>query len=163
MKKTETEPINPFVIDQNNLDDEWLTMAQHTRAAGRREADARHAHAQAKAKLDVTAARIKLLIRRNPDKYHLDTKPTIDQVDSTLLMEKEYQDAVEAVNLAKRDMDYASADTNAFLDRRKALERLVELLQLNYFSEKEPKAVSGASREWAENARRRSIRGTQSE
>lgn len=152
------EPANPFAIDTARLDREWVEQASHTRAAGRREADARHAHAQAKARLDVGAARMKLAIRQHPDRYSLREKPTVDEVESTLVMQRDYQELVDAVNVAKRDLDYAGADTNAFLDRRKALERLVELMALDYFSEKEPRAAGGVGREWAETARRRGVR-----
>ncbi len=159
MAAVEKREVNPFVIDETKLADEWLGQANLTREAGRREADARHAHAQAKARLDVISARLKLQIRRHPEKFSLSEKPTVDQVETTLIVEKEYQEALDAVNVAKRNLDYATADTNAFLDRRKALERLVELASLNMWSEREPRPVSAGGREVLENRRRHAIRG----
>lgn len=153
------QPINPFTIDERRLDTEWLQQASHARDAGHREADARHEHAQAKARLEIAAAKIKLAIRRAPEKYDLPDKPNIDQVDCTLLMQKEYQDLLDEVNVSKRDLDYATADTNAFLDRRKALERLVELLSLNYGCDRAPVAPTPAARETIEGRRRRAVRG----
>lgn len=150
---------NPFEIDPHALHVEWLRQAGLTREAGRREADARHVYAQAKARCEVVAARIKSLIRRSPGRYDLPDRPTIDQVESTLLVLPEYQQVLEEVNLAKRDLDYATADTVAYVDRRKALEGLVELLRLDYYSERgEPRPATAAGRElieeMAEEARR---------
>ncbi len=156
----EKREVNPLLIDENKLLEEWLGQPSLTREAGRREADARHEHAQAKARLDVISARLKLQIRRNPGKYTLPDKPTVDQVDATLIAEREYQDALDVVNVTKRNLDYATADTNAFLDRRKALERLVELLHLEYWSERGPQPVSAGAGELLETRRRKAIRGS---
>lgn len=136
---------NPFEIDQNDLDTEWRKQPQLSRAAGRREADARHAHAQAKANLSVVAARMALSIRRAPEKFNIREKPTVDEVNAALESTPEYQQAVADVDAAQLAWDYAKADTVAFVDRRKALENLVELMRLDYFSEQEPRALSGES------------------
>ena len=155
---SEQQRQNPFVIDNDRLDQEWLRQPQLTREAGRREADARHEHAMAKARLDVVTARLSTEIRRTPGKFGLPDKPTVGQVEAAVTVQKDYADAVDAVNLAKRDMDYAAADTAAFLDRRKALERLVELLALDYWAEREPRAQSQKARELADDVRKRSAR-----
>lgn len=153
------EPADPFAIDRDRLVEEWLSQPRLTRDAGRREADARLEHSRAKAFADVTAARLKSMIRKVPSRHGLPDRPTIGQVDDALSMLPEYQEAVEAVNVAKRDLDYATADTTAFLDRRKALERLVELLNLSYWSEKDPRANTPQAREGMENRRRHALRG----
>lgn len=154
----ESDDTNPFVIDHANLDKEWIRQATLSRAAGRREADAKHEHAQAKAALDVVCARLRIDIRERPELYGFKGKPTVDQVESALVLRPEYADAVREVNLAKRDADYANADTIAFIDRRKGLERLVELLALDYYAEKEPQALSRGAREQADRLQQRAAR-----
>lgn len=149
---------NPFEIG-NDLWAEWERQPGLMRSAGRREADARHEHAQAKARLAVCAAALKLSMRKNPGKYDLRDKPTADEIECALELQKEYQKAVEAVNVSKRDLDYASADTTAFVDRRKSLENRVELLALEYHSEKEPRMpASEKAREKMADRRLQSIR-----
>ena len=137
---------NPFQIDNARLDDEWRRQPGLSREAGRREADAKHAHAQARARLAVTAARMSLAIRKAPEKFGLRERPNNDEVAAALEVSPEYQDAVREVDEAKLAEDYAKADTVAFVDRRKALENLVELLRLDYFAEQEPRPLSAETR-----------------
>lgn len=154
----ETEDQGPFRINPHNLAGEWRKQPQLMRAAGRREADARHNHAQAKARLAVTAASLKLAMRKNPGKFDLRDKPNQDEIDCALELEKEYVRAVADVNRTKLELDYAEADTTAYVDRRKALENHVQLLSIEYYSEKEPKAHTPEARERADDLRRRSAR-----
>jgi len=154
-----SKPANPFEIDPNRLHEEWVSQAGHCRDAGRREADARHHHAQVKTRFEVIQATIKSRIRRNPSEFDIEGKPTIDQIDTAMTMQKEYLDAQEELHLAKRDLDYATADTTAFIDRRKGLEGLVQLLQLNYYSEREPFTASEEMKESITSRRRKAIRG----
>jgi hypothetical protein len=136
-----------FDIDPERLDRECLKQASLSRAAGEVEADARHANAQAKARLDVVAARLTLAIRNDPAKYRLRPKPTKEEVEAAVVLEPQYQEALKEVNQTQHDLDVAKADVAAHIDRRKMLERLVDLLQLNYFSEREPKPVTQEGRE----------------
>lgn len=149
---------NPFEIDQFNLDDEWRAQPGLSRAAGRREADARHVLAQANANLSVVAARMALAIRRAPEKYSLRDKPNNDEVTAALESTPEYQQAVKEAGDAQLALDYAKADTVAFVDRRKALENLVELLRLDYYSDTEPRPLSGETAQRMRQQNRDSVR-----
>lgn len=133
---------NPFDIDLNDLAGEWQRQPGYSRAAGLREADARHEHTHAKTVLAVTDARLYLEIRNDPAGHGLRDKPTKDEIDAAVTTHQEHCDAVLAVNNAQYAWDVAKADTVAFIDRRKALENEVELLALNYRSEAEPRALS---------------------
>lgn len=148
-----------FKIDPNNLDVEWLRQAQLSRAAGRAEADARFAFTAAKSKLDVVEARLKFRVRADPEAFDLGLKPTVGEVAAAVILHPDYQAAEAAMNEAKRDLDYFSADVTAMVDRRKALERLVELIALDYYSEREPRPSSEKTRESVDAARRRAARG----
>jgi hypothetical protein len=134
MDKT-TEPANPFEIDEGRLDVEWLRQPRLMRRAGIREADARHRVALAKAKLDVTEAELRRAVRRRPDDYALRDKPTEGAIGECVVLHPDYQRALSALNDAKLELDLCAADVAAMTDRRRALERLVELLQIDYFSE----------------------------
>lgn len=184
---------DPFVIDQNHLHTEWLAQPGLARAAGQREADARHALAQAKASLDVAVADARYLqekakadlqtaeaqaeldVRKNPEKFGLGAKPTIPEVSAAVAVQPgvraardalvgrgrvspEVISATAAVNDHRKLLDYAEAETRAYVDRRKALENLVELLGLRYFDEMEPKALDPATRERIADRGRRRVR-----
>jgi hypothetical protein len=148
---------NPFVIDDTDLVGEWIRQPILTRNAGRDEADARHAFNMAKAALDVLAARLRFKIRQCPEDFGL-TKPNLDDIAAAIIMHPEHVAAVEQLNVLKRNMDYMSANTSAMLDRRKALERRVELLALLYHAEKEPQAISQPAREYLNDVQRRAVR-----
>ena len=155
------KPASPFTIDTARLDLEWARQPKLSRDAGVDEADARHAYNQAKARLAVVEARMALEIRRNYEKYDFDKKPTKDEAKAAVVLCPEYQEAEAAVNLAKRDLDYAEAYKVAIThDRRKALENYVELLALNYVCEREPKPLSpNAQRFISRRERREAITG----
>ncbi len=148
---------NPFVIDENDLDGEWIRQAQLTRKAGHAEADAKHDLNLANANMDVTEARLALKIRNDPGKYDLSDKPSIPEVKASVICQPEYQEATNRVIKARYEADIAEADVRAMVDRRKALERLVELLQINYYSEREPQASPEARQQMSER-RKKSVR-----
>lgn len=159
---SDERPRNPFYINEHALDEEWIRQPQLMRRAGIDEAEARHVHTQAKARLAVVEARLKLRIKRSPELFDLpEGKPTIPDIEAVMLANDEYQAASKEVDEAKFAMDLASANTVALIDRRKALERLVELLALNYYSERgEPRPRSEQGREQIELQRRRAVRGS---
>ena len=150
--------MDPFQIDPHALDRELLKQPGMTRDAGEAEADARHAHDQAKARLAVTEARLALAVRKNPSRYDLRDKPTVDEIEAAVVCTKEYQDAQREVIEAKYRLDVRAAHAMAQIDRRKAVERLVDLIALNYYAEREPKPHTEGGREQAAEVRRREIR-----
>ena len=149
---------SPFQIDENNLHTELVRIPQLTRDAGVREADARHELDKAKARLEVTRARILLVVRKDPEEFDLRPKPNEAEVEAAVALHPDVKRATDEFNDARRNAGYAEADTSAFLAMRKSVERLVELLQLNYYSEREPHATTAAGRERMDDMRRRAIR-----
>lgn len=147
-----------YAVDENDLMAEWRRQPGLTRRVGRAEADARHAHAQAEAALKVTAARLKFQIRKDPGRFGLGDKPTIPDIEAACLTHKDHVAAVELVNRTRYELAIREADVAAMLDRRKALERLVELLRIEYFAEAEPRPVSAGGRAELERRRRRAAR-----
>lgn len=148
---------DPFAIDPDRLDAEWLEMSRFARRAGAAEADARHAHAKIKTRLDVCEATLIVDIKRNPTKYGVE-KPTEKLVEALVVLSPEYQELVDKLHEAQRMLDLCRTDVTACVDRRKALERLVELLSINYFATAEPRAATGTARETMDARRRRAVR-----
>ncbi len=151
---------NPLIIDTHRLDVEWLKQPGLSRSAGRQQADAQHAYNQAKAKREVTYAKVLLQVRRTPLTYNLREKPNEEEVICAVKLTKEYQDALAAEHQAELELGYAKADTVATChDRRRALEMYVELLSMNYISEREPRATNPKDREALKNRERREVFG----
>lgn len=154
------DPDTPHDIDPRNLDGEWLRQERLSRAAGRTKADAKHRHNIAKANTKVVAARIRRDVRAHPDQHGFGAKkPTIDEVDDALQMHEAYQKAVKEESDAEYALDIATTNVIAVChDRRKALESMVELLRLDYLSEREYRPKTPEAREKLSEDRRRSVR-----
>lgn len=143
------EASDPMAIDPDRLDREWLLQAQLTRRIGYAEAEARHVYNQAKTQLDVAEARIKLEVARNPTKFGLDEKAKVGEVAAAVRLDKRYRELEDAAAEAAFALDVLKVDSLACLDRRKALERLVELIALDYHAERgEPRARTEAAKQY---------------
>ncbi len=137
-------PSNPLEIDRNALDREWQRQPGRARQAGVREADAKLAHNRASSALKTTRARLYLAVRSAPGAHGLRDKPTIDEIDAAVEVHPEHVLAVELVHTTAYAVDVAKAETTAYVDRRKALENLVELLQMDYVTTQEPRTREGS-------------------
>jgi hypothetical protein len=150
------ERANPFVIDLGRLHEEWQRQPGYSREAGRREAEAKRAVNQCRARLKLIDAQLLLQIRGNPEAHGLGAKPNKEVLEAAVTVHPSYQAAVEALNEALYAQDVAEADRVACChDRRKALENEVELLCINYHSETEPRPLTeGGQQELKRRGRR---------
>lgn len=149
---------NPFTIDPDRLDVEWAAMAGLTRDAGYAEADADFAAARAKSSVDVTYARLELMVRQNPTAFGLPEKPVVNEVKARIEVHPDYQAALQAQHRADYQLRVAVADKFGMVDRRKALENLVELKKIEYYGEREMRLPAGPVGEQAAAARKRAVR-----
>lgn len=147
---------SPFDIDPNRLDRELISQPRMSAAAGRAEAEARLNHARAKSRLEMVKARVRLSVRADPVAHDLGPKPTVDDVEAAVVVSTQYQEAEAAVIAAKFEADVAAGDTVAYLDRRKAVEGLIELLALDYYAGREVTPHRGGPRDAADELRKRS-------
>lgn len=138
---------DPFEIDRARLDVEWLGQPRLSREAGRRRARAALVQARAEAARKLTKARLYLAVRGQPGAYGLRDKPTVDEVDAAVEAHDDYAAAVATALDAQHELDVADADVTAYIDRRKALESLVQLTALNYATEKAPVAKTRSAPE----------------
>jgi hypothetical protein len=147
---------HPLDIGEN-LWEEWKRQQSLTRAAGRAKADAKHALSQAKAQLKVLGARLKLRIRTDPKEFGLD-KITEDAVKSAMEVSGEYREMEAKIRRLEWEEDICSVEVSANVDRRKALENMVQLLSIEYHSEREPRPLSPAAAEELRNRQKRVVR-----
>lgn len=131
-------------IDPKALDVEWLEQAGLMLRYTKHAAAMEKARDEAKEALDLKKAQIEMDIRSNPDAYKL-AKPTEAGIQSTILLQKEYQDLAAEYNEAKYEFGVAIGAVRAIDQRKTALENLVKLLGQSYFAG--PKAPRDLSQE----------------
>lgn len=150
---------NPFVINERDLGGELLKQASLARQAGRDVAEARHAFNQAKARLAVIEAKLKLRVKTVPEKFGLPDNPTIEDIKAAMIAHPDHQNATRELHEAQYVLDIAKADNTAMIDRRKGLQEKVELLKIEYYSEKDGYIPDKGLREEVESRRRQDVLG----
>lgn len=120
-------------IDPLRLDEEWLGQAPMFHHFANLAADAEAAEDSAKTKLKITAATLEMEIRSNPESFGL-TKSTEASISACVLTLPAYKVAAENYNRAIHNAARAAAAVGALETRKRALEKLVELLKQDYFS-----------------------------
>lgn len=160
--KTEQELDGSFLdIDENELDAEWLGQPKLRFSYSLKLAEAQHAFDEAKANLKLVEAEVEMDARESPEDYNL-TKVTDASVKAAVLTSDRYKKAQKGLNDAQYRVNILWAAVNSIDDRRKALEKLVDLWQGSYFGE--PRA-SASAREVVDEMKKRSTRkrGTRKE
>ncbi len=137
------EDYNLFDLDKHKLDEEWLQQPKLRRQAGEREADLRAEYERAKRRRDVTEAELSLACRRDPEKFGLD-KATDKSVEAAVVAHPRMEVVEREVITSKHDLDIQVALVHALDDRKKALEKLVDLFLANYWAEPRTKTTEAS-------------------
>jgi hypothetical protein len=146
-----------FELDKNKLDEEWVEQPKWYSTVAHQLAGAREQQELAKATIkdrEVAAESIRgmldLEVRANPGLYGLE-KVREESVKNCVAMDPKYLKAVQDIRDAEMELIKINrvvgdlgADIGTLDNRKKALEKLVDLFLANYFSE--PR-VSGAAGE----------------
>jgi len=139
MKPNKTIDADEFKIldiDPNLLDREWLNQPRFFMRYAIQAADARRRFEEAKANLKVVAAEQDNRIRQKA--AAMEERTTEAAISAAVIRNKTYREAEQAVFDAKHHMDVMDAAVESLRHRKDALENLVRLHGMNYFSE--PKA-----------------------
>jgi len=132
-------------INPDALDVEWLKQAELMKKYAIHAADTKKEMDEVKERLDITKARIEMNIRTEPEKYGL-SKITEGAIQSTILLQDEYQNLAHEYTSAKYENDVAIAVVRAIDQKKTALENLVKLLAASYFAS--PQSPRDLSQEW---------------
>jgi len=122
-----------FLINQERLDKEWLDQPKLFGKYAEKLADARYEVAIAEAKFNVVRAETDMAIRENPGKFGIE-KVTESGIAAASLLTKEVRRAQQTVLNKKHLVDLLQAAVNALDHRKRALENLVKLFGMDYFS-----------------------------
>ena len=120
-------------IDPNALDVAWLNQAALMKRYGKHQADTRKEMDDIKEEVDVIKAKADIRIRTDPESYEI-KKVTESIVQSTILLEEDYQEILKEYADARYENDVAIAVVRAIEHRKTALENLVRLLGSQYFA-----------------------------
>ena len=120
-------------IDKHALDREWEEQPTRFHAAAVELADAREELEYAKAKLDIVHAEVYASLLRAPEEYGL-TKTTEASLKQAIVCQPEYKAAHDDMVQAKHAADVLDAAVKALEQRKRALEKLVDLHLSDYYS-----------------------------
>lgn len=130
-----------FAIDKDRLDEEWVSQPLLYYKYAMRLADAREEFDRAKARKEVVEAELDAAIRRDPPAFGLE-KITDDAIKKAIIRQRRHTEAQEELIKAKHTMDVLDLTVDTLDQRKRALEKLVDLRLKEYFSE--PRASVGA-------------------
>ena len=125
-----------LVIDVNNLDTELLMQPQLYAKYGEELAKTKTKMDKLKDKLELVRAELDTDIRKDPTLYGLEKgkKPTEAQIQSLILQQPEYKRALDRYYKVKEKYETLKVAVTAMEQRKSALENIVRLIALQYFS-----------------------------
>jgi hypothetical protein len=120
-------------IDEDALDVEWVEQPALFLKYSRHSAQKEKEKDEAKEQLELVKAEIDKEIRSFPDRFGIE-KITDKVVENTILLQPDYKEASDAYIQAKFEWNTAKGATDAFNQRKEALENLARLNGQNYFA-----------------------------
>jgi len=126
-------------IDPSALDTEWIRQPALIFSYSEETAKAKKELDLLRERVDVCRAELSKKIRTEPESFGI-TKLTESVVESTVILQPEYQELMQKFIEKKFDVEVLSSAVKALDQKKSALENLVKLLSLSYFSS--PKANS---------------------
>ncbi len=139
---TNSKP-SPVTIDEAHLDVEWVRQPSLMLSATDAEADADHEHAVAEAKLELVKAELTLAIKQTPSEFELDDKVPEYIVKAAVLVQPQYQEAMQAVLKARHRKAVMAGRVTALAHKRTSLENVTMLETINYHSEPRTGGMEG--------------------
>ena len=134
-----------MTIDESALDVEWLDQPRLMLRYAKHAAKTRLEVERVKEKLDIVRAELDKKIRMDPEAFEI-VKLTETFITSTILTQKEYQEANEEYLEAVYESNMAQGAVRAIDGKKTALENLVRLHGQQYFAG--PSVPRDLSKEW---------------
>lgn len=160
-KKKQGETVKPdtdksrLSVDRDRLDEDWEKQADFSWEFGEQLANAKLELDTLKGELEVIKAELDLKIRRDPERYLQTEKITESAVKAYVTLSKKVQRKETEIIEKKHEIDILTSYLKSIDDKKRALEKLVDLHGQNYFAK--PRAPEH-SREAMESIERRNVR-----
>lgn len=126
-----------FQIRNHHLDREWLSQPEFMHEYCVKLADAKKSLNDAKANLELVEAEQDREVRMHPSRFGID-KLSETRIKNAVVLTASYREANKDVIEAQHECDVLQAAVTALEHKKRALENLVHLHGMSYFSE--PKA-----------------------
>ncbi len=121
-------------IDEHRLDKEWVEQPERYHVVAREQADAQSKVDLAKSRVEFVKGKLYKEIAAQPQDFGL-AKATEASVNAAIATHPEYVKAVEEAHEAKHRAHILTTVVTAFDQRKRALEKLVDLKLADYFSQ----------------------------
>ncbi len=162
MGKTRGLVASDIRIDKSQLDVEWEKQPIRMMEAAEMLAKAEKELTEAKIACELVEAQVSLKVRRKPEKYLNGAKLTEAVVDAIIASHEEVIAARTKKTEAAYQVDLLKAVVSALHQKKAALQDLVTLHSMSYFSAPKTSAkMTGKAREKFENGQKRRIRNPQ--
>lgn len=132
---------NFLSVDELSLDKDWSIQARLAKKWHLKLAQARDKLDTAKDQLEYIKSKLTVDIREDPASFGL-RKATDKSIEAATVIHDRFQSAKEEVRQAKKEVGEIEAVTTAIEHKKKALEKMVDLWTMGYFSE--PRASSNS-------------------
>lgn len=126
---------NDVNIDINSLDKEWLDLPFLLAEYGERCANAKRKMLKAEEKVKTIRSEIILDVARNPDVLGPNVKPTAPNIEAYYRDHPDHQDAKDELINSTHNHEVIQSAVFALQAKKQALENLVKLHGMDYFSE----------------------------
>lgn len=147
---------SPLTLDLHNLHLEAQRQAQLYKKWSDKLANAANDATTAKSAVELAEADLMLKINKSPGKYGLE-KTTGPLLEAAVIVQSEYQKAVEAQSEAEHRRDTLKGMVTALDHKKKMIELEVQLFLSSYFGE--PRVKGGDSNEINKRSARKPLKG----
>lgn len=141
------EKLNTFrdfkFIDEDNIDQEWLTQAGKSQQVGEALAKARRNLSILKSELDTLKATTAHNARRHPALFDLE-KATDESIKEVVAMDEDVQEKTREYHNMTAYVNMLEVLQDSMIDRRKALENYVSLISIGWCGEPRSRDLSQA-------------------
>lgn len=127
------EPESVFQIRGHRLDEDWLSQPDTVYEYCTRLADAKKLLNEAKSDLEVVEAETDRDVRLHPSRFGID-KLSENRVKNAVILTPQYKKANKEVIHRQHEVDVLQAAVTALEHKKRALENLVHLHSMSYFS-----------------------------
>jgi hypothetical protein len=141
-----------YEINKHRLDREWERQPRMYHEVADKLAEAESEVDRLKGVLELVEARVELEVRKEPSAFRITGKVTEKAVEKAIILEDDYQEALQEYHKAKRLARHLQADARYLEHRKSAIEHLSRLRIIDYWAD--PRIGGEARQKEADRVRR---------
>lgn len=154
MAKQQKDP-DLILIDEDDIEREWVNHPSNVAKYTRLLAEARHHYDEAKAHVELLAARLGLKIRKRPESFGLPEDPREGAVTSAIKSHPKYVQAVAELNRTRYELEMTKGALKTLDNKKRSMEYIMEI---RYQEGNSEPRMRGDVREASTERRKRLVR-----